>query len=552
MTDIKTNNRFSDIKFYIPLALVGHVANGKTTLVQKLTGVNTKRNSKEIQSGRTIKLGYANCIIWKCPVCDRITSSGQSQKKMTCCNYPSNKIQHISFLDAPGHHSFVQNMIKGSSIIDGAIVVTDVRKEALQVQTLEHLAILEILGVRNIIVVQNKIDLVNSEVCLKHYDMLKKELQGTVAEGAPIIPISAQQGIGIEYVQKYLYLMVQNLSKHISPSNQNIFSIVRSFDVNKPGTEIDNLKGGVIGGTTNGQGYNIGDIIEIRPGLVSSEVGGKYLPLKTQIRTIFSESDQCTSLVRGGLYGLGTKLDPTLTKDDRLVGCVAGFPEYLPPVIDVLKMTIYKMKEAESIDVDKSYTLIIGSTVVKGNCTEKTKKKVIMKLVKPICAIENKCIIYSSDTKLVGFGVFGEENKERIVGDKINQTFEEYKRLLPDFKEEEKIKYSIPIPQMCKENKNIIWSNMQVFCQTIHRDQTHISTYIQQELCASVSVCDLGLRIYKMRLDANKFQGVLRKYIVDRICCSECRGVDTEIRKQKGFNEVFCNKCGSSRNELHK
>ena len=103
-----------------------------------------------------------------------------------------NKRAVVSFVDAPGHHSYVHTMVKGATIVDGAMLVTDIRKEAMQPQTTEHLAILSVLEVENIIVVQNKADLVGQEQSLKHYAELTKALIGTSAENSPIIPVSAQ------------------------------------------------------------------------------------------------------------------------------------------------------------------------------------------------------------------------------------------------------------------------------------------------------------------------------------------------------------------------
>ena len=82
---------------YINVGLVGHVANGKTTLVQRLSGVNTKKNSQEIKSGKTIKLGYANCIIWHCLICDAIYTTGQTENINCCSNSNIEKFKIIAF-----------------------------------------------------------------------------------------------------------------------------------------------------------------------------------------------------------------------------------------------------------------------------------------------------------------------------------------------------------------------------------------------------------------------------------------------------------------------
>lgn len=627
------------LKKYINIALVGHVANGKTTLVERLTGVCTKRDSSEKKSGRTIKLGYANCLVWKCNSCDRITTTGQEAKNESCCCSVMDIVQHISFVDAPGHHQYVHTMIKGSAVVDAAIVVTDVREMKLQTQTVEHLAILEVLDVRNILVIQNKIDLVNEEQCRKNYAMLRHELVGTVADNSPIIPISAQSGQGIEHVQKYLYQMVQKTLSTLRPFNHNIFSIIRSFDINKPNTDIDQLKGGVLGGTVRGErGYKLGDRLEIRPGLITGRK--TYRILETEIQSIFSEQQKCTDMARGGLYGIGTKLDPTLTKSDRLVGCLIGRPEELPPVVTEIEMKILCMKlEQKSTKIQKGniYQLVIGSNVVRAKAKRNNLRKTwIMELSQPVCTVERRCLIFENEGRtnhLIGFGMFDfltpltseklskyiqtcstlEQNffgpifpsnlftiddileirsfpirqrpdwldmdcnlvgdaidrfetcSFRRLGEKLNslvfgqsasnniyQEPTEYELLLPNVDRKQREKVSIPTPQMKRENRNMIWLNMEVFCQVIHRDPSQVCTFIKQELCMDATICQSGLRLFKTKMDDLKLQTVLKKFIVGEVACQQCHGIDTaEVRDTKNrFHQIICHSCGSIRRNL--
>jgi translation initiation factor 2 subunit 3 len=543
-------------KIYVNIGLVGHVSNGKTTLVKCLTGVNTKRDSNEIKSGRTVKLGYANCLVWKCPICDTVFTTGQDQKKTECCSFELEPVQHISLVDAPGHHSYVHTMIKGTAIIDCAIIVTDVRATDLQQQTLEHLVILETLDVRNILVIQNKIDLVDEEQCKNNYAMLKKELKGTVAEGAPIIPISAQSGKGIENVKKYIYKMAEKALQHMRSFKHNVFTVIRSFDINHPNTEPERLRGGVLGGTVIGQsGYRVGDVVEIRPGFLH---GDKYYPLTTQILSIFSESKSCKDMGRGGLYGLGTRLDPSLTKADGLVGCLVGKPNELPQVITELIIQVNRMKkfidgtDTPKIQVGTLYQLIIGSTVVKASVSKKIEHNVFLfSLTKPLCTVSNRCLIYTADFKLLGCGLFGEQEGHR-ANLNIQQTENEYISLLPGSSKVQKEKVSIPIPSLARENKNIIWANMVSFCEVVKREPDQVTTYIRQELCLEASICQSGLRLYKTRINPQKLQTILRKYIIDNVCCAECKSIDTIL--QKGplrISQIHCETCGSDRSVVN-
>lgn len=409
----------------INIALVGHVANGKTTLVNAFTGVNTKRSSNEQKTGRTIKLGYANCILWQCTKCSEIYSSGQNEKSPECCLVLMQKKCTVSFIDAPGHHSYIHTMVKGATVVDGALLVTDARREPMQTQTIEHLAILSILGVKNIIVVQNKAELAGPDKCLEHYRQLKQELRGTLAEDSVIIPISAQHGINLNVLRRLLLSMCTSLQTRTISKN-GVFQILRSFDINKPGDDIENMQGGVLGGTVVGQArYSIGDIVEIRPGLISKDQS--YMPLETQIVSIFAESDSRTETTIGGLYGLGTKLDPSLTIADRLTGNLLGKASELPEVINIIEMRVTTVdlgEIKERVKLNAHYKLIIGNVVTEAVSRESKKtKSVIMELMRPICTTETRCLIYnieSSNTRLIAFGSFG-TLPESISSQKIEQ-----------------------------------------------------------------------------------------------------------------------------------
>lgn len=408
----------------INIGMVGHVMNGKTTLVNKLTGVNTKKHKNEKIHGHTIKLGYANGLLWKCFQCDTIECTSQKKKKIICkiCKTPMKPKIKISFADMPGHHSFINTMIKGSSVIDAALVITDVKQTSLQMQTLEHLAILEIMGVKNSIIIQNKCDLVNKKKCHNHYNMLKTQLENTIASDSPIIPICAQKGFQIDAVVKTMYNLcckiVNSLENELS--KQRGFAIIRTFDVNKPKDDIDpdTIKGGVIGGCVfGGETLQVGDNIEIRPGIICKDAKTgdiTHQPLRTDIISIFSETQQTDELKRGGLYAIGTKLDPSLTRSDRLVGNVAGKPEHLPCVKKQWDMKIYHMKKGfnnevlPKIKLSEKYIFVLGNCVAQGKIISKHKKKYNVEFNKPVCIYVKKCIIYrqmDNDLQMIGFGV---------------------------------------------------------------------------------------------------------------------------------------------------
>ena len=111
-----------------------------------------------------------------------------------------------------------------------------------QPQTREHLVAVQNMDLKNIIIVQNKIDLIKEEEAKKNYQQIKTFVKGTKATNSPIIPISAQYEYNIEAVIRYLCDLPIPKRDFISPPK---FIIIRSFDINKPGTEYDKLKGGV-------------------------------------------------------------------------------------------------------------------------------------------------------------------------------------------------------------------------------------------------------------------------------------------------------------------
>lgn len=110
--------------------------------------------------------------------------------------------------------------------------------------------------------------------------------------------------------------------------------VIRSFDVNKPGAEVDELKGGVAGGSILTGVLRIGLEVEIRPGIVTKDSQGrnKCRPIFSRIMSLHAENNLLSFAVPGGLIGVGTRIDPTLCRADRLVGQVLGAVGKLPKI----------------------------------------------------------------------------------------------------------------------------------------------------------------------------------------------------------------------------
>ncbi|HDJ66371.1 MAG TPA: translation initiation factor IF-2 subunit gamma, partial [Nitrososphaeria archaeon] len=181
----------------VNIGTLGHVDNGKSTIVQAITGIWPARHSEELKRGITIRIGYADAAIYRCPSCEE-PFNYTTEEKCPRCGSKTEFVRAVSFIDCPGHHSLMVTMLSGAALFDGAIFVADARHKFPQPQDREHLQAAFIMGVKNMIFAQNKIDLVNRERALENYEEIKSYIKGTIVEDAPIIPISGQHAVGVE------------------------------------------------------------------------------------------------------------------------------------------------------------------------------------------------------------------------------------------------------------------------------------------------------------------------------------------------------------------
>jgi translation initiation factor 2 subunit 3 len=320
----------------VNIGIVGHVDHGKTTLTSVLTGKWTDTHSEEIKRGITIRLGYADFTVYKCKKCPE-PQCYCTTAKCPYCFGDAEPLRMISIVDAPGHETLMTTVLSGTSIMDGALLVIAADEKCPQPQTREHLTALELTGVKNIVIVQNKIDAVSEEQALANYKQIKAFVKGTVAESAPIVPVSANQRVNID-------ALLQAMEKHIptpkrDPSKEPKMFVARSFDINKPGTAIAKLSGGIIGGSLVQGTLKVGDEIEIRPG-VKREGRQVYEPVRSKITGLQKASQNVDEAGPGGLLGVMTGLDPALTKSDSLGGNVLGLPGKLPPVMSTIDLKV--------------------------------------------------------------------------------------------------------------------------------------------------------------------------------------------------------------------
>jgi len=363
------------------VGVVGHIDHGKTTLLSQLTGKFTDTHSEELKRGITIKLGYANTTIFQDGKNFNIKGKGKPAR-------------YISFIDAPGHEMLMATMLSGTAIIDAAIIVI-AANEGIKPQTREHFIALQAKKIKNIIIVQNKIDLVTKEQAMKNYKEIREFVRGSIAENAPIIPVSAQQGINIEKLLEEL-TKLQIPEKDIQ--SEPIFLIARSFDINKPGTKIQNLKGGVLGGILKKGKLKIDDEIEIKPGLsIEKAHQKKYQTLTTKILSLHKGNQSLKELTPGASISIETELDPFMTKTDSLTGCLISTKGNLPEITDSIKIKTELFKEVlgieghknvEPIKTKEMLMLSINTTITVGTVEKTDKDKIELFLNIPIVALE--------------------------------------------------------------------------------------------------------------------------------------------------------------------
>ena len=338
----------------------GHVDHGKTTLTQAITGIWASAHSEELKRGITIKVGYADAAFYKCSE-DHGVGSYSTSAKCPICGRKTNFLRAVSFVDCPGHESLMTNMLAGAFLMDGALLVIAANEAVPKPQTREHLQALQMLGMKRIVIAQNKVDLVSDAEAEKNHSQIEKFVDGTVAENAPIVPISAQQRLNIDALIEALEDVIPTPKRDVGASP--LMYVVRSFDVNRPGAEIPALAGGVLGGSLTRGELEVGEEVELRPGMID-ERSGKYVPIITKVSSLQTGAGVAQRVGPGGLVAVGTHLDPTYTKGDQMVGSVIGKPGTLPDTLEHITLEVSLLETAvgatELVKVDK---VKLGETV---------------------------------------------------------------------------------------------------------------------------------------------------------------------------------------------
>ena len=479
--------------------------------------------------------------------------------------------------NCPGHEILMTTMLNGTAVMDAAILVIAANEHVPQLQTQEHLVAAEIMGLTNILLVQNKVDLVSKDSAVENCKLISDWVTGTCAEGSPVVPISAQFGYGVQRV-------IESLAK-LKPANRGIdkppvFACVRSFDINKPGATVNDLVGGVIGGTLLQGKLKVNDKVEIRPGVKCSDNEGRevYVPFVTDVTSIRSEENLLNEAVPGGLIAIGTHLDPYFTAKDALVGCIMGrdLPELEREIMIQYFMlrnsTVKQLKKGDEIRITALSRTVMATVIEK-----KEKKKIVkVKLSEPLCLIDGYSkfsisVQSNNQWRLVGVAVVmfehaggAHKHTEHIVS---GSTEKDFGRFLPQYSE-----LFEPIAVHCTQKAMVtklnldpphwerqggartVWTNFGRIVEQLKRPMEHLRKFVSNELATETSVTQqnplLGpvmsnnqLVLFGKYVGAN-FESILRSYIKQYCKCSNCGNFSTMLQQDTNTDIVVCSYCG--------
>ncbi len=353
----------------INIGLIGHVDHGKTSLTEALTGKWSDTHSEELKRGISIRLGYADAVFYKCPKCSG-AQAYSAKKKCPNCNAEGKFERKVSFVDAPGHETLMATMLSGAALMQGAVMVISANEPCPQPRTAEHLEALNISGTKNIVVAQNKIDLVSKEDALVNRKAIEKFLSDHGYKDVPIIPTAAPLGLNID-------LLIEAIEKTIPTPKHDTSAklkmhIVRSFDINKPGTKPKDIKGGVLGGSIIQGEVKKGDEIEILPGI-------KGKKLVTKVHSVAVSEGLLDKAGPGGLVAISTGLDPSITRNDSMRGQIAAIKGVLPDPVKKLTLEIKNLeklinKNISGIKINEPLVLAVGTATAIGTISNINKK----------------------------------------------------------------------------------------------------------------------------------------------------------------------------------
>jgi len=398
------------------LGTLGSVSDGKSTMIYQLTGIKTQKHSSEKHRNITIKPGYANLKIWYCESCNNYDSSSSSDINFECklCEENTKLVNHISFVDCPGHAELVLTMMGSITLMKGAIVIISAAEPiSKKPQLIQHLIASKISKIDKLIICFNKLDLISVELAIERKKELDDLLNKLDIKPYIIIPTAFNKKLGIKYLLKAIMDVFPPTINEIN-EDKSYFKITRSFDINKPGTDWTNVRGGVLGGSLSSGILKVNDLIEIRPGILSKGKDGKFInqPIISKIISLETDGHQLEEISSGGLIGIGTEIDPYYCKNDMLSGNILGKVGTLPNVYQEIKLKYNKITEFEGIWDPKNGDTVflqINNTIVEGRLSKFVKDNFTFMLLKPTCIEDNTQIVVcrknSDGLKIVGYGI---------------------------------------------------------------------------------------------------------------------------------------------------
>ena len=259
------------------IGTAGHVDHGKTALVKALTGIDTDRWEEEKRRGITIDIGFAH--------------------------FRLNDKMLASVVDVPGHEDFVRNMVAGATGVDVALLVV-AADEGIMPQTIEHLAILEFLGVATGVVAVTKVDLAEPEWLELVVDDIRDRLDGTTVQWEPPQAVSVKTGVGLDALRDALGRAAQRAVER-TPDDLFRMPVDRSFSVAGAGT--------VVTGTTWAGTIQTGATVRVLPVDVSSRVRGVEVHGATATR---ADPGRRTALALVGVDRAAVGRGSTVVSDD--------------------------------------------------------------------------------------------------------------------------------------------------------------------------------------------------------------------------------------------
>lgn len=345
----------------------GHVDHGKTTLVRLLTGVDTDRLAEEKARGMTIDLGFAY----------KRLASGRT----------------LAFVDVPGHERFVRNMLAGSAGID-CFLLAVAADDGTMPQTREHVEILSLLGVRQGVVAITKADLASTERIAAVGESVRHLLAGTCLAGAPILPVSARAGEGLDALERALADAAATQSRRCVDGHFRL-AVDRSFHLQGLGT--------VVTGTVFSGSVTTGESLVVSP-----------CGLRVKVRSLHVQNGAASRAVAGdrcavNLVGPGVSKDAVHRGDWIVAEAVHAPTERLDAQMQVLSTAPDDIRHWTSVhahigatDVTGRLSLLDGRSLARG-----ALGPVQLILDRPACALKGDRFVIrdQSARKTLGGGV---------------------------------------------------------------------------------------------------------------------------------------------------